>query len=207
MQQLLYQLADSAFPAGSFAHSLGFEALLGLGLLAGESDLALRLHELAWHTAYATLPFVNDAHDRDAALADRAIDRLLSSHVANRASRAQGRALAIAAEATLDVRVDLPHGHLATTLGAVLARADVALDDARQLAMFGALRSAVSAAVRLGVVGPLRAQRLLLDVAPIASRALAETRALRAEDARSLSPLVDLAQAAHDRLYARLFQS
>ncbi|HTR55439.1 MAG TPA: urease accessory UreF family protein [Kofleriaceae bacterium] len=207
MQQLLYQLADSAFPAGSFAHSLGLEALRGLGLLAGERELALRLHELAWHTAYATLPFVNDAHDADPALADRAIDRFLSSRVANRASRAQGRALAIAAEAMLDARVELPHGHLAATLGAVLARAAVSLDDARRLAMFGALRSAVSAAVRLGVVGPLRAQRVLLDVAPIAERALADTRALGANDARSLSPLVDLAQAAHDRLYARLFQS
>ena len=207
MQQLLYQLADSAFPAGSFAHSLGLEALRGLGLLAGERELALRLSELTWHSAYAMLPFLDDAHAGDPERADRALDRFLSSHVANRASRAQGRAFAIAAEAMLDARVDLPYGHHAATLGVVLARAGVSLDDARQLAMFGVLRSAVSAAVRLGVVGPLRAQRMLLDVAPIAERALAGTRALRAEDARSLSPLVDLAQAAHDRLYARLFQS
>jgi urease accessory protein len=207
MQLLLYQLADSAFPAGSFAHSLGLEALRGIGLLRGERELALRLGELTWHTAYATLPFVGDAHRGDPAAADRAIDRFLSSHVANRASRAQGRAFLIAAEAMLDTRVELPLGHVAAAFGAVLAGAGVALADARELAMFGALRSAVSAAVRLGVVGPLRAQRLVRDVAPIAERALADTRDLDGAHACTIAPLVELAQAAHDRLYARLFQS
>jgi urease accessory protein len=210
MQLLLFQLADSAFPAGSFAHSLGFEALRGIGRLRGEHDLALRLGELAWHTAYATLPFLGDAHRGDPHAADRAVDRFLSSHVANRASRAQGRAFLIAAEAMLGAdtgRVELPYGHLPAAFGAVLAAAGVALDDARELAMFGALRSAVSAAVRLGVVGPLRAQRLLLEVGSIAERALAETRELDGTHARTISPLVELAQATHDRLYARLFQS
>ena len=77
----------------------------------------------------------------------------------------------------------------------------------RQLVMFSTLRSALSAAVRLGVIGPLRAQRLLLEVSPVAERALIDTRDLRAASACSISPLVELAQAAHDRLYARLFQS
>lgn len=207
MNPLLYQLADSAFPAGAFAHSLGLEALRGVGGLRGEHDLVLRLGELAWHTAHATLPFLGDAHRDDPSVADHAADRFLSSHVANRASRAQGRAFLIAAEAMFEHRLELPCGHLAAALGATLARADIALDDARQLVMFSTLRSAMSAAVRLGVIGPLRAQRLLLEISPGAERALLETRDLRAASACSISPLVELAQTAHDRLYARLFQS
>ena len=207
MRQLLYQLADSAFPAGSFAHSLGLETLRGLGMLRGEHELALRLGELAWQTGYAVLPFLGDAHRGAPEVADRAAERFLASHVANRASRAQGRAFLIAAEAMLDARVELPFGHLPAALGAVLAGAGVTLDDARQLAMFGALRSAVSAAVRLGVLGPLRGQRVLLEVEAVAARALVETRELGGAEARTISPLVDLAQAAHERLYARLFQS
>ena len=156
------------------------------------------MRELAWHTAYATLPFLRfDAFDDT----DRACDRFLAGHVANRASRAQGRALVLAAEA-MDIRIQLPIGHWPVALGAVLA-GRASLDQAREVAMFGALRSAMSAAVRLGVVGPLRAQKMLLDVEPVAREALAEV----VETPRSIAPLVELAQGAHDRLYARLFQS
>jgi urease accessory protein len=205
---LLLQLADSALPAGAFAHSLGLEALRALGELRDERDLALRLGELAWHTAYAVVPFLGAAHGGDPIAADRAADAFLTGHVANRASRAQGRAFLLVAEAMFDAPPPpLPCAHLPVALGAVLAIAGVPLDDARRLAMFGAVRSACSAAVRLGALGPLRAQRLLLDVAPTTEHALTATRALRPEDARSIAPLVDLAQAAHDQLYARLFQS
>ncbi|MBL9018296.1 MAG: hypothetical protein JNL83_29180 [Myxococcales bacterium] len=203
---LILQLADSAFPSGAFAHSLGLEALRAIGYLRGEAALVLRLEELAWQTAYGVLPFLGDARG-DAAASDRACDRFLSSTVANRASRAQGQAFQLAAQAMLDVRVALPFGHLPVALGAVLATTDVTRDEARRLAMFGALRSATSAAVRLSVIGPLRAQRVLHQLGEVAERALAETAELRAADARSVAPLVDLAQAAHDRLYTRLFQS
>src|SRR5947209_15840338 len=116
MDSRLLQLSDSAFPAGAFAHSLGLEALRQLGELRGEEALALRLRELCWHTAHAQLPFLNDAHQLDAGDADRACEAFLSSEIANRASRAQGRAFLLAAEATLGVKLELPFAHLAVAM-------------------------------------------------------------------------------------------
>ena len=189
----LLQLADSAFPAGAFAHSGGLEALLQAGLV-DERTLPARLSELAFNAARSMLPFV----ERPDPAGDRACDAFLSNHVANRASRAQGGAFAIAAEAALGVsRPQLPFGHLPVVMGAMVGEA------ARALYLFGTVRSALSAAVRLGIVGPLRAQGVLTGLHPVLDQALAE----RGHPPRCISPVLELAQAGHDSLYSRLFQS
>lgn len=193
MDWRLLQLADSAFPAGSFAHSGGLEALHQAGLVTGES-LPARLSELAFNAARSMFPFVARA-DADA---DRACDAFLSNHVSNRASRAQGGAFAIAAEAALGVpRPSLPFMHLAVVMGAMVG------EGARELYLFSTVRSALSAAVRLGIVGPLRAQEVLTGLRPALDAALNEPPG----EPRSVSPVLELTQQSHDSLYSRLFQS
>jgi urease accessory protein len=213
MDTLLLQLADSGFPAGAFAHSAGLEALHHCGLLRGEAQLTGRLEELVWHTALGALPFLHDAFGGAALRADRDAEAFLSNHVARRASQAQGRAFLMAAEAMLDdpavaaVRQVLPHSHLAVAFGAALAHRGLPLADVRRTFLFCTVRSALSAVVRLGVVGPLRAQALLRGLHDTFERALAEAAGLTASDAVSVSPWLETAQSAHDRLYSRLFQS
>lgn len=215
---LLYQLADSALPSGSFAHSGGIEAALQLGRVRDPEELAERVDELIWSLAGSALPFATAAFRRPGALAgiDLRCDASLSSHVANRASRVQGQALLRAAAAAFgvpalavleQVRAEQVPGHLAPAFGALLAALGAAEEDARRLFLFQGARAALSAAVRLGVVGPLEAQSLLAGAARTAERALAATADLAPEDAATAAPLLDLLQVHQDRLYSRLFQS
>jgi urease accessory protein len=73
--------------------------------------------------------------------------------------------------------------------------------------LFIAARGVLSSAVRLGLVGSYEAQRLTHDCAAEADEVWRTCRDLDADDIAQTAPIIDLWQAAHDRLYSRLFQS
>ncbi|MBL9126883.1 MAG: hypothetical protein JNL97_04520, partial [Verrucomicrobiales bacterium] len=91
---LVLQLADSALPAGGFAHSGGLEAAWQLGEIAESRQLAPFLEASLRQAFTAALPFVMAAHADPERLPefDRHCDAWTTNHVANRASRVQGRA-------------------------------------------------------------------------------------------------------------------
>jgi urease accessory protein len=194
------------------------EAAVQLGRVTGAASLAELVDEAVWSLATSALPFVAAALRQPSTLAvlDLRCDASLGNHVANRASRAQGRAWLRAATAAFGGAVEplaeevrgrkLP-GHLAPVFGAVLGSLGAGEEDARRLFLFQGARSAISAAVRLGVLGPLEAQGILAGAAASAERALAVTTGLAPEDAASGAPVLDLLQGHQDRLYSRLFQS
>jgi urease accessory protein len=91
---LLWQLIDSAFPSGAFAHSWGVEAAYQAGEIESETALRRFLRDSLWQTGHAVLPLVTTAH-RDPArfeALDAVCEAFLTNAVANRASRQQGRA-------------------------------------------------------------------------------------------------------------------
>lgn len=215
-QWICWQLVDTSFPAGGFAHSGGLEAAHQAGIVPDEQALAAFARDAVTQAAKQALPHAMAVfrHPDQLADVDLATDAVLTNHVAHRTSRTMGRALLHAADQIYPhaelrmcinaVREGATPGHLAPVFGLVTHTLDLPEPDARLLFLYQQLRAVVSAAVRLGIVGPTRGQ--------VIQHQLAEHTQLLADatdDAETWQtmPVADILQAGQDRLYSRLFQS
>jgi urease accessory protein len=216
---LQWQLIDSAFPNGSFAHSGGLEAAVQQQIVATPACLADFIRAGLKQGALFSLPMLLAAASDPTQLreVDHQCDVLLNNHVANRASRVQGKALlasvtrTFATPALMDlqqsVRQQALAGHQAPIFGAVGAALGIDAMRVAELYTFQLLRGWVSAGVRLGVVGPLEAQQLQSELAECAATAVTTAAQISLDEIGQSAPMLDLLQANHDRLYSRLFQS
>jgi urease accessory protein len=216
---LLWQLADSAFPAGGFAHSGGLEAAYQYGAVRGGVELTGFLRTALTQLVHASMPFVQAAFmtPSDFAGVDFSCDAFLANHVANRASRLQGRAFLATAERTIGSPALLAFRaealddewpcHFAPVFGRVASLLQLDAPSTSRLFVFMQLRGWISAAVRLGVVGPLEAQGIQYRLSAEAESAAAGFGAVTLQDVAQTAPLLDLWQGAQDRLYSRLFQT
>jgi urease accessory protein len=208
---LMWQLADSAFPAGGLAHSNGLEAAVEQGLVTNGASLEPFIAVALGQCVRGTLGFVRAAWRTPAKFdqIDHQCDLFLNNHVTNRASRAQGRAFLAAAtrifatpaaiQLTEKLRASRSPNHLAPVFGLVLASLPISEQETQSLFLFVFVRGCISSAVRLGVVGPLEGQR-------IQSRIQVESKTLDLYPIQT-APVLDLLQGTQDRLYSRLFQS
>jgi urease accessory protein len=213
---LVWQLMDSAFPTGGFAHSAGLEAAWQHGEVRGRDDLVSYLDASLHQLGHAALPFVTAGFDQPAKLAefDRLNDAFTINHVANRASRAQGRAFLSAVERIFKCAArhsesgeELPFAHFAPVFGACFRQLGIPRETTGRMFFFNHLRSLLAAAVRLNCVGPMEAQMLQQRLAPKAEEILSRCEWLQIDELAQTAPLLDLWQGAQDRLYSRLFQS
>ena len=97
--------------------------------------------------------------------------------------------------------------HFAVLFGASLRSIGFAEGPGSQLFLFQILRDQMSAAVRLGVIGPLEAARRQQGLYEYCARILDEVDGIEYTGATRTAPQLDIAQSLHDHLYSRLFQS
>jgi urease accessory protein len=214
---LAWQLADSAFPTGGFAHSGGLEAAWQSGEIPNPAALEAFALAVLEQTGWGMLPLLNAAY-RDPSRfdeLDHLADVFLTNPVANRASRVQGRALAATAARIWPVgpvdavalRVEAGLGHQGPVMGVVFAALKLPLTVARQVCLYTAARSVLAAAVKLGIAGSYEAQRIQHALIPAIAAAADRARDADERHLAQTAPVIDVLQAAHDRLYSRLFQS
>jgi urease accessory protein len=217
-QWLIWQLADSAFPTGGFAHSGGLEATWQHGELRNRAELRSFIEASLWQFGKGSLPFMLGAYDQPAELLrlDLLCDSFTTNHVANRASRLQGRALLASAERIFggadlkQIRESASAGqpfHLSPVFGGVVRALGIGRRTVAELFFFTYMRGLTASAVRLGVIGPMEAQSLQHQCASPAVEILDHCEMLTVDDVAQTAPLLDLWQGAQDRLYSRLFQS
>lgn len=216
------QLADSALPIGRFVHSHGLEAWLRREPAPSEDEIA-ELVESVVGEAVAPLDGVVLVHAHRAGTLsdlldlDRALTARKMSSPARAASCACGRQLAnlsgtlvddvLVARLAAEVRERRTDGNLAVVEGAVARAMGLTVAQAVLLELRGTAAALLSSAVRLGRLGPVRAQGMLAAMAPAIARAA--TRALDAEldDLRSSGIELEIAAMSHRRAHARLFST
>jgi len=213
------QHADSFFPGGGTAFSWGLEPLHSDGQVrdaaAVERFLGTQI-ERRW--ASCDRPFLVAAHRAAGDLGRIAeIDRIYMAMVLPRelregAVRAGGALLQIhrrlgtagAADYRALVRDAGASGALPVAQGFLWRACGIAENDAAALSAHALSVGVVGAAIRLGIIGHVAAQSIIVATRPLIAAQLA-TPAAEIDRAHSFAPAADIAAMRHETQSARLF--
>ncbi len=219
----LLQIVDSAFPLGGFAFSRGLEGITNLGLIRDQAAFVKYLHDHLRQVASGELPFINSAFRRigegreHVAQVFKLCNAFLTIPTVSKASTVQGRSLLSAMRAVYPdlgfaefadwlQKCNLPP-HLAPTFGVCAALIGLSHRDALSGYCYMSLRDQITAAVRLGLLGPHEAQWVLGKALAQLDGAVDSVFDLEYHQASRPCFALEIAQAHHSRLYSRLFQS
>jgi urease accessory protein len=225
-QQLaLMQLADSFFPTGSFTLSHGLESLVQMEKVQSMAELQiflelLLLYKIGTTDVVALIHSHRSMNNEDIA-ALRKIDRQLFVQTAiakyRETQRQSGRALLMVASVTWqDERLEMLNQEVSqgkmhclhpVIFGAVSAIAGLPVQNAVLAFLHGLVTSILSAAIRLGVLGHLQAQQVLLHLAPVMEQVWVAASGMSLSQMWSGTPSIDIAQMQHTTLEQRLFSN
>jgi urease accessory protein len=221
----LLHFADSAFPTGGYAHSLGLETYCQAGLVRGREDLErfliAQLEGSAGPCDATAVAGALRAAARDDLPSCRELDATLEAMKSvkefREGSRQMGRqTLRVAAALTGDARLveyaadvdkGLAPGHHAVAYGLAAAALGWEPEAATTAYLYSTTALLVGAALRLQSMGQLEGQRVLWSLHPVIARVAREAALRDPSDLWSFAPGIELAGSRHATLEMRLFRS
>jgi len=203
------QLADSALPVGSAAHSFGLEALAAWELLTADS-LPSFLRGYLEETGIVEAAFCRAAH-RLAGAGWTALNQQLSARKPAQESRAASLTLG---RRFLQLFLFLEGGpdpvgeaHYAIAFGYACRRLGIGEELSAACYLQQTMNAMVSACQRLMPLGQQQAARLLWELKPAILEAAQATAATDIETATAFTPIIEIASMRHVDLSTRLFIS
>ncbi len=219
---LLLQLSDTAFPTGSFSHSMALEAFAEAGELRDAQDLGrlVKLHLSALVTSDCVA--LRAAHGETSLECLFHVDLLLSATKLTRELRAASSStgkrflLSVAAlgvenpalDAFTDaVRAGASPGNLAVGYGVVASGLGLAVEETLHAYLFATVASLVAAGQKLIPLAGSAAQRVLYELGEDVIRTAQTSQDMEVDDMHAFSPTVDLRSMMHERQRTRLYIS
>jgi urease accessory protein len=221
----LMQLADSFFPSGSFTLSHGLEVLVQSKQIRSIDDfqnfLKLLLYNKIGTSDLIALVHAYRASEQNNITEVRNIDLKLFAQTPiqeiREAQRKSGRALLSVACSTWDdsqlqtIRAYAETGYITCLhpiIFAIVGRAAHLTEDDTLFAFLHSFSTGLcGAAIRLGIIGHLKAQFVIKEVAADLEAIAHQAALSNLNEMQSCAPFIDIAQMTHKQLSQRLFSN
>ena len=223
---LLLQTGDALFPTGAYAHSLGFEECVQLGLVHDEASLLCFLQEhLSLSLIHLELPYLRFAREatlhkdwKELAQLDEEIGAAKLARETREAGAQLGirrlRALRVIlpdssplAECDRLVKAGKMTGQHAIICGVQAAVAGTPVTTALAAYFYHSLAATAGASLKLIRIGQDAVQRVLRAASAQTSSAVARSLEIPREEAGWFNPLSEIASMRHEHAGERLFIS
>ena len=217
----LLQISDTAFPTGSFSHSMALEAFAEAGELRDAEDLGrvvdLHLSTLATSDCVA-LRASYGAEVEELLRIDRFLTATKIPRELRAASSSTGKRFLLSVASlgvggmilgafTEAVRDGRSPGNLAVGYGIVAPALGLSTDEALRGYLYSASASLVAAGQKLIPLGGSAAQRVLFELGEEIGHAIETSEKIEAGEMYAFAPTIDVRSMMHERQRTRLYIS